>query len=132
MHLERLSQKNIGRMTRIVLACFSRAYFDKEIKFWYNTRLRGNRLHNDVLEYYFAILKTERGKGLGSKMLKETITKAKIHGCSKFGAWTNIKRAAKFYEKNGFKKGKKQVVIIVDRKIVYRYPRNSVFYYKKC
>lgn len=159
MRLEKLSPNNARKMKKIAKSCFGRKYFDEEVKFWYNSRLKNNRLHNDILEYYlafaggkpigitgffrirnekifwlgyFAIIKQERKKGFGSQMLKETLTKARKHGCAGFGAWTSSKRASKFYAKNGFRKGKNHKLIIVDGKIVYRYPRNSIFYYKKC
>ncbi|MBS3050696.1 MAG: GNAT family N-acetyltransferase [Candidatus Aenigmarchaeota archaeon] len=160
MRFEKLSRKNVRQMTKIALLCFGRAYVNGQVKVWLAKKLDGDYDSiNDVLEYflvsngkkpvgisgfykikkekvfwlgYFAIIKPERRKGLGSQMLQQTLTKAKTFGCGKFGAWTNSKKASKFYERNGFKKGKNYAVIIVDGKVIYRYPKNSVFYYKKC
>lgn len=159
MRLEKLSPKNARKMKEIAKSCFGRKYFDEEVKFWYDSKLKNKPLHNDVLEYYlayddgkptgitgffriigekifwlgyFAILKNERKKGMGSRMLHETLIKARMHGCTEFGAWTSSKRAAKFYLKNGFRKGRKRFAIKVDGKIVYKFPKNTDFYYKRC
>ena len=158
MRFEKLSKKNMKEMVKIARLCFGKLYVDKEVVVWFHKKLdRDYQSVNDLLEYYlvfngkkpvgitgfykikgenifwlgyFAVLKAERRKGLGSQMLKKTISEAKSLGCRKFGAWTNSKKACRFYQKNGFRKGEKQIMIVVDGKIIYKYPRGSVFYYK--
>ncbi len=159
MKLVKLSEKNVSKMLEISVACFGKKYVEKEVKPWYRKKLFGQyRKVHSVLEYYiifesrmpigitgfyqlkgdsifwlgyFGIVPKERRKGLGTIMLLETQKRAKKLGCKIFGAWTTSKRAAKFYESNGFKKGESLKTITVDGRKIYTYPKYSVFYYKK-
>lgn len=158
LRFERLSRRNLELIEKIALDCFGKVYVNKEVKKWLRRRLdRKHTAVNDVLEYYlvytgkkpvgitgfyhvmgeknfwlgyFGVVKEERRKGLGSHMLEQTLTMSKKFGCRQFGAWTTSKRASEFYRRNGLKKGKKHTAIIINGKIIYRYPRNSIFFYK--
>ncbi|KHO48402.1 MAG: hypothetical protein QT00_C0001G0420 [archaeon GW2011_AR5] len=158
LRLEKLSRKNKTQIIKISLLCFGKAYTNKEVNKWLEIRL-GKRYESidDVLEYflvfsekkvvgitgfyrikgestfwlgYFAVVKQARRRGLGSMMLQQTLARAKSLGCEKFGVWTTSKRASEFYRKNEFNKGKKERTIVADGKVTYRYPKDSVFYYK--
>lgn len=160
MKFVKISKKNLKVAMKIARECFDKKYVSNDVTKWYNKRLNGDyKGINPVLEYfivyeadvpigvtgffnfldaretfwlgYFGIVKKRRNKGLGSKVLRRTITMSRKHGCQKFGAWTYSKRAVKFYKKNSFVKGPKKYVIIVNNKIIYRYPKGTVFLYKK-
>jgi GNAT superfamily N-acetyltransferase len=147
-------------MTKIALICFGRAYTDKEVKKWYSKRLDGSyKETNKILEYflvtdkrkpagitgfyklkdgsnifwlgYFGLIPDARGKGLGSRILKETIRLAKKKGAHIFGAWSDNEQADRFYKENGFMRIKKQKYVIIGGKKIYTYPINARFYSKE-
>ena len=159
MRLARLSKSNIRIMIRIASGCFDKKYVEKEVRKWYDKRIDGSyREINPVLEYfliveknepigitgffnfaddpdffwlaYFGVIKQERNKGVGSEILRRTILASEKYGCRNFGVWTSSKKAGVFYEKNEFIKGRSKKTIVVNGKIIYRYPKGTVFFYR--
>ena len=37
------------------------------------------------------------------------------------------KKAAMFYEKNGFQRGRARKLVVVGKRIIYKYPKNTIF-----
>ena len=68
---------------------------------------------------------------MGSGILRKTISISKKYGCNKFGAWTSSRRASRFYEKNGFVKGQGEKAIVINGKLIYKYPKGTILLYKK-
>jgi ribosomal protein S18 acetylase RimI-like enzyme len=62
-------------------------------------KVEGNGMLWDI-----GVLKGYRGRGVGSKLLKGGIERAKKHGLRRLEAWTVEKDAKGFYEKFGFKR----------------------------
>ena len=140
--------------------CFKDKTDRKQIKKWYKIVSDGSHPNFSTLQYHivydknqpigvtgiyslidkpkemwlgwFGIVPKARRRGLGSKVTLKTMALAKtLHG-KIFRLYGSSNKAAKFYEKLGFKRQiKPDKWIIIDNKKVYKYEQNTFFYFKR-
>jgi len=63
-----------------------------------------NKAEGNGMLWDIGVLKECRGRGIGLKLLREGIRRARKHGLRRLEAWTVEKDAKGFYEKFGFKR----------------------------
>src|SRR3989338_7273989 len=159
MKFVEISDKNFRVAIKIVRSCFKSKAYQKEVAWFYKTRMHGdwkktayllhyfvvyenrkpigitglyqlNKGDNEFWMGFFGVIPKERKKGLGRKILEKTIYMAKKRGCKKFSMWTSGKRAPEFYINHGFKKRRPVKYAVISGEKFYKYPKNAVFYTK--
>jgi len=81
---------------------------------------------------WFGVIPEERRKGFGSSALRKTVDAARNRGYREFKIWTDAgdKSAINFYKRNGFRKSRREKNVVYNEKLIFRYPKNAVFYSK--
>ena len=142
---------------KVIRACFPSEKDRQGASYWYGEFTHNRKWHNKILSYemvyegskpigvtgyysfkkgefwlgWFGVIPSKRREGNGSKILKETIKKAKKEGATRFRIWGTDKKIESFYKRNDFRKIKPKKHVIIKGKIYYTYPRNTYFYSKK-